>query len=61
MHRLYCPQLQCDVYDYVYRGLGVQPLIGSFRLDFGKVMGAEEESKRRLETDSERIIEVLRL
>lgn len=34
---LFCPKLQCDVYDYVYKGL-VQPLLGTFTLSIGDIM-----------------------
>jgi len=34
---LFCPRLQCDVFDYVYKGL-VQPLLGTFTLPIGDIM-----------------------
>lgn len=33
---LYCPSLECDVYDFVYIGLS-QPLIGTFRIPIGDI------------------------
>ena len=33
---IYCPVLQCDVYDYIYKGVG-QPLLGSFSIPIGEV------------------------
>ena len=36
---LYCPRLQCSVYDYIYKGWN-QPLIGNFVLPVGELMHA---------------------
>ena len=37
VQKLFCPRLQCDVYDFVYKGL-VQPLIGTFSINIGDIM-----------------------
>ena len=34
---LFCPKLQCDVFDYVYKGLS-QPLLGTFTISIGDLM-----------------------
>jgi len=33
---LYCPSLECDVFDFVYRGFS-QPLIGTFTIKVGEI------------------------
>jgi hypothetical protein len=41
---LFCPKLQCDVFDYVYKGL-VQPLLGTFTISIGEIMQAQQKKK----------------
>ena len=44
VERLYCPSLECDVYDYVYIGFS-QPLVGTFSIPIGEIK-AETKDKQ---------------
>lgn len=45
---LYCPKLQCSVYDNIFRGFN-QPLIGVFTVPIGQLM-LDLKAERREET-----------
>lgn len=42
---LYCPRLSCQVYDFIFRGLGTQPLIGNFTIPIGDLMADLKEER----------------
>ena len=49
MEKLYCPSLECDVFDFVYRGFQ-QPLVGTFSIPIGEIKNSTEEKwKKNLE------------
>jgi len=52
---LFCPKLQCDVFDYVYKGLS-QPLIGTFTIDIGTMMQTQKNDRLFQISEGERII-----
>ena len=52
---LFCPKLQCDVYDYVYKGFS-QPLIGTFTVNIGDMMNEQKNDKEFQISEGERII-----
>ena len=56
---LFCPKLQCDVYDYVYKGL-VQPLLGTFTLSIGDIMHSIRKEREHEIEESDRIIAFLK-
>ena len=56
---LFCPKLQCDVYDYVYKGL-VQPLLGTFTLSIGDIMHSIRKEREYEIEESDRIIKYLK-
>ena len=41
---LFCPVLQCDVYDYIYKGFS-QPLLGTFCIPIGQVLQENEDAQ----------------
>jgi len=59
VEELYCPALECDVFDFVYRGFS-QPLIGTFSIPIGQIKNnTERKCKEDLEIQ-DGIIELLR-
>lgn len=56
---LFCPKLQCDVYDYVYKGL-VQPLLGTFTLSIGDIMHSIRSEREKEIEESDEIIAYLK-
>ena len=44
VERLFCPSLECDVFDFVFRGFS-QPLIGTFSIPVGEIK-TDTEDKR---------------
>lgn len=42
---LYCPRLACQVFDYIFKGLG-QPLVGTFTIPVGDLRDALKEERR---------------
>lgn len=56
---LFCPKLQCDVYDYVYKGL-VQPLLGTFTLSIGDIMHSIRSEREQEIKESDEIIAYLK-
>lgn len=55
---LFCPKLQCDVFDYVFKGFS-QPLIGTFTIEIGNMMQQQKEDKDTQLSEGERIIKAL--
>ena len=56
---LFCPKLQCDVYDYIYKGL-VQPLLGTFSLSIGEIMHSAKRERDEQMEESDKIITALK-
>lgn len=52
---LFCPKLQCDVFDYVYKGL-VQPLLGTFTLPIGDIMHQIRQDREAELEESEQVL-----
>jgi len=52
---LYCPKLQCDVFDYVFKGF-VQPLLGTFTIAIGDILHEKIREREETKSESERII-----
>lgn len=52
---LYCPNLTCFVYDQIFKGWN-QPLVGTFVLDLGRLMGDLREERKR---ETSKMYEVL--
>ena len=44
VEELFCPSLECDVFDFVFRGLS-QPLIGTFSIPIGDIKNATERKR----------------
>jgi len=49
VEELYCPNLTCFVYDYIFKGLN-QPMIGVFTVPIGDLMN-KLKAERKKETD----------
>lgn len=58
MNPLFCPKLQCDVFDYVYKGL-VQPLLGTFTISIGDIMHKENTKRELYLKESENLMIML--
>lgn len=54
---LYCPALECDVFDYVFRGLS-QPLVGTFSIPIGEI---KDKTKQKWDEDITMQIEIINL
>jgi hypothetical protein len=56
VEKLYCPALECDAFDFVYRGFS-QPLIGTFSIPIGLIKDKTEQSwKDELDEQEEILI-----
>lgn len=47
---LYCPKLVVNVFDFMYKGMKNQPIIGSFNIPVGQLIkDLKDENDRELE------------
>ena len=47
---LYCPKLVVNIFDFIYKGMKSQPIIGNFNIPVGQLIkDLKEENDRDLE------------